>query len=122
MQKQFDVVIRSLRDTLHEHGVEDIFELSRGNMRICPEKIECDLYDFIKGDFSSSTFFILSKTKLKSYFVLVFFSIVNSIFSSCGSFFSFLFCSFFFYFMMKKSVFFFLLINHRFDKEIMLYF
>ena len=53
MQKQFDVVIRSLRDTLHEHGVEDIFELSRGNMRICPEKIECDLYDFIKGDISA---------------------------------------------------------------------
>ena len=50
MQKQLDVIIRSLRTTLEETGAEEIFELSKGQMRIKPEKIECDLYRFLQGD------------------------------------------------------------------------
>ncbi len=50
MQKQLDVVIRSLRNTLAEHGIEDVFELSRGSLRIVPEKLDCDLFRFLKND------------------------------------------------------------------------
>ena len=50
MQKQLDVIIRSLRETLRKYDAEDIFELSRGNLRIRPEKINCDMYRFLNGD------------------------------------------------------------------------
>ena len=50
MQKQLDVYIRSLRSTLREYGIEDIFELKKGVMRVFPEKIDCDLYRFLNGD------------------------------------------------------------------------
>lgn len=50
MQKQFDVIIRSLRETLRGHGIEAIFEMKKGRLRICPERIDCDLYHFFDGD------------------------------------------------------------------------
>ena len=50
MQKQLDVVIRSLRTTLEEYGIGDIFEMRKGAMRICPEMLDCDLYHFLDGD------------------------------------------------------------------------
>ena len=50
MQKQLDVVIRSLRQTLEEYGISYIFELNKGSMRVIPDKFECDLYKFLKGD------------------------------------------------------------------------
>ncbi len=50
MQKQLDVYIRSLRESLREQGIEDIFELSRGCMRIIPERFTCDAYLFFSGD------------------------------------------------------------------------
>lgn len=50
MQKQFDNVIRSMRDTLREYGIEDIFEMRSGQMRIFPEKVSCDMYRFLDGD------------------------------------------------------------------------
>lgn len=50
MQKQFDVYVRSLRETLREYEIEEIFELSRGTMRVIPERFECDLYRFLAGD------------------------------------------------------------------------
>lgn len=50
MQKQLDVIIRSLSDTLRKYGIDDIFELNRGYMRVCPEKIHCDMYRFMSGD------------------------------------------------------------------------
>ena len=50
MQKQLDVYIRSLRDTLKAHGIGDIFELKRGAMRVFPERFECDMYRLLKGD------------------------------------------------------------------------
>ena len=50
MQKQFDVIIRSLKDTLEENGISEIFEMKSGKMRVCPESFECDLYCLLKGD------------------------------------------------------------------------
>lgn len=50
MQKQLDVVVRSLRATLKEYGIDEIFEMQSGAMRICPEKLDCDLYRFLDGD------------------------------------------------------------------------
>ncbi len=50
MQKQVDVIIRSLRDTLALYGVGEILELKRGSIRICPERVDCDLYRFLDGD------------------------------------------------------------------------
>lgn len=50
MQKQLDVIIRSLRSTLKDHGIGDIFELKKSTMRIRPELVDCDLYRFLAGD------------------------------------------------------------------------
>ena len=53
MQKQFDVIIRSLRDSLREVGAESILEIKSGTMRINPEQMNCDLFRFCKGDVSA---------------------------------------------------------------------
>ena len=53
MQKQFDVIIRSLKKTLEEYGAADIFELSHAKMRVCPEKISCDAYRYLEGDIAA---------------------------------------------------------------------
>ena len=50
MQKQLDVIIRSLRSTLKNYGISEIFELKKSTLRIIPELIDCDLYRFLKGD------------------------------------------------------------------------
>ncbi len=50
MQKQLDVVIRSLRATLKNVGAEDILEMKQGALRICPERLDCDLFRFLAGD------------------------------------------------------------------------
>ena len=50
MQKQFDTVIRLLRETLREYDVEEIFSMKSGTMRIVPEKISCDAYRLFSGD------------------------------------------------------------------------
>ncbi len=50
MQKQMDVVVRSLRSTLREYGISEIFELREGQMRIRPELMDCDMYRFLDGD------------------------------------------------------------------------
>ena len=49
-QKQLDVIIRSLRDTLTENGIGDIMEMQKGSLRICPEKIDCDMYRLFHGE------------------------------------------------------------------------
>lgn len=53
MQKQMDVVIRSLKDTLKDYEISDIMEMKSGTMRICPELIDCDMYRFLDGDESA---------------------------------------------------------------------
>ena len=50
MQKQLDVVIRSLRTTLEHYGIGDIIEIQKGSLRAVPEKLDCDLYRFFGGD------------------------------------------------------------------------
>ena len=50
MQKQFDVIIRSMRTTLTDYGIGDIFELGGAVMRIIPERISCDAWRFFRGD------------------------------------------------------------------------
>lgn len=50
MQKQLDVIIRSLRATLRDVGAESILEMKQGTLRICPEKLDCDLFRFLRGD------------------------------------------------------------------------
>jgi len=50
MQKQFDVIIRSLKNTLEACGAADIFEMNRARMRIRPDRISCDAYRFFDAD------------------------------------------------------------------------
>ena len=49
-QKYFDTIIRSLKETLEEYGISDVFEVEKGMMRVVPEKIDCDLYRFLAKD------------------------------------------------------------------------
>ena len=50
LQKQLDVYIRSLRETLKEYGIEDTVELQKGVIRVRPESFVCDAYLFASGD------------------------------------------------------------------------
>ena len=50
MQKQLDVVIRSLRSTLERYGIGRILEIRSGSLRAVPEELDCDLYRFFNGD------------------------------------------------------------------------
>lgn len=43
-------MIRAMRNTLQEQGIEDIFSMEHGSMRILPEKISCDAYRLFQGD------------------------------------------------------------------------
>ena len=49
-QKQFDVILRSLRATLEEYGISDILSFQRGAISIVPKLISCDMYRFLLGD------------------------------------------------------------------------
>ena len=50
MQKQMDVYIRSLRDTLREYGISEIMEIEKGILRVKPDAFTCDAYLFFSGD------------------------------------------------------------------------
>ena len=50
MQKQLDVYIRSLRETLQEYGIPEIMEMEKGVLRIKPDTFTCDAYLFYSGD------------------------------------------------------------------------
>ena len=50
MQKQLDVYIRSLRESLREYGAEEILEIEKGILRVKPESFVCDAYLFYAGD------------------------------------------------------------------------
>ena len=50
MQKQFDVYIRSLRETLREYGIPEILEMEKGVLRVRPDTFVCDAYLFYSGD------------------------------------------------------------------------
>jgi len=49
-QKYLDVIIRSLRETLKNNGIEEILEMKGGMIRIRPELLDCDLYRFLEND------------------------------------------------------------------------
>ncbi len=49
-QKQLDVYIRALKDTLAKYGILEIFEMHRGGLRVVPEKFVCDAYRFFAGE------------------------------------------------------------------------
>ena len=49
-QKQLDVILRSLRATLEEHGIGGILTLRRGAISIVPAFFSCDMYRFLLGD------------------------------------------------------------------------
>ena len=50
LQKQLDVYIRSLRDTLSEYEIPQIIEMKRATLRVVPETFDCDVYRFFAGD------------------------------------------------------------------------
>ena len=50
MQKQIDVIVRSLRSTLEEYGIGIILGIDRGTIRVNKEFIDCDLFRFLEGD------------------------------------------------------------------------
>ena len=50
MQKQFDVILRSLRETLEEHGISEILEIKKGTLRVRPDRLSCDAWRFFSGD------------------------------------------------------------------------
>ena len=52
-QKLFDVYIRALRESLRNYGIEDIFVMNKGVIRIKPEMITCDAYLFYSGSVSA---------------------------------------------------------------------
>ena len=54
MQKQLDVVIRSMRATLERCGIGNIIELRKGALRVLPETVDCDLYRFFDGDINAA--------------------------------------------------------------------
>lgn len=49
-QKQFDVYIRSLRETLREYGISEIMGMEKGILRVRPDTFLCDAYLFYSGD------------------------------------------------------------------------
>ena len=50
MQKQLDVIIRSLKETLQEYGISEILTVERGSLMANKELIDCDMYRFMRGD------------------------------------------------------------------------
>ena len=50
MQKQLDVYVRSLRETLREYGAAEIMEMEKGVLRVKPDTFVCDAYLFYSGD------------------------------------------------------------------------
>ena len=49
-QKQIDVYIRSLRETLRQYGAEEMLEMEKGILRVRPDTFVCDAYLFYSGD------------------------------------------------------------------------
>lgn len=50
MQKQLDVVLRSLRTTLSQYHISSILEMGKNGFHIIPETFDCDIYRFYDGD------------------------------------------------------------------------
>ncbi|MCR4606039.1 MAG: response regulator [Eubacterium sp.] len=57
-QKLFDVIVRGLKSSLKEAGIEEIFDMQRGTMRVVKENFDCDLYKFLEGDTATINMYI----------------------------------------------------------------
>ena len=53
MQKQLDVIIRNLKDTLTQSGIGDILDMEKGTLRLVTDLVDCDLYKFLAGDLNA---------------------------------------------------------------------
>lgn len=49
-QKKLDAIIRQMRETLREYGIEEIFEMKNAFLRVNPTAFSCDMYRFYNGD------------------------------------------------------------------------
>lgn len=50
IQKQMDVLIRSVKTALQECGVPELMVAESGTLRLRPELLDCDLYRFLGGE------------------------------------------------------------------------
>ena len=57
MQKLLDNIIRSMRQTLSDYQIGEMFEMQRGTMRVCPETFSCDAYQFFQGNIGAVSAF-----------------------------------------------------------------
>lgn len=57
MQKLLDNIIRSMRKTLEDYHIGEMFEMRRGTMRVCPETFSCDAYQFFQGNIGAVSAF-----------------------------------------------------------------
>lgn len=57
MQKQLDEIIRSLRATLADYGIDEIFEMQSGTLRVNPDFISCDAWRYLSGEKETSQTF-----------------------------------------------------------------
>lgn len=57
MQKQLDAIIRSLRATLSEYGVGEIFQMQSASMRVDPDRMSCDAWRWLAGERDASNAF-----------------------------------------------------------------
>lgn len=49
-QKQFDVIIRSLKKTLENNGIGEMLDIKSGELRLNTNMFDCDLYRLLDGD------------------------------------------------------------------------
>ena len=50
MQKQFNVIVNSLKVTLEENGAGEVFEIRSGEQRVNPTLLNSDLFRLLDGD------------------------------------------------------------------------
>lgn len=50
MQKQFNVIVNSLKVTLEENDAGGVFEIRSGELRVDPSLLDSDLYRLLNGD------------------------------------------------------------------------
>ena len=50
MQKQFDVIVHSLKTTLNENGAGELLLIKSGELSVDTDLIDCDLYRLLSGD------------------------------------------------------------------------
>lgn len=50
LKRTFRYTLRILRDVFSAQGIDDLFDVGYGVVKINRERIDCDYYDFIKGN------------------------------------------------------------------------